>query len=249
MASAIETGHAKVMANFDQLVTSVKGIGTDYNPSNPTLTIESLQKTSSGCKEAMNAVGNALLTFRTTIKARESAFAQLSQLSTRILNSLKASDTSGKSDEIAKSYVRKIHGRRAKAKRTEDEKKADAEAGIQYKEISASQMSFDMRLENFRMIVELISVIPAYQPNEKDLKTETLKLLAEELSSKNESVRSASANLFKARALRNEIMYKEATGLVDIALDAKTYLKAAFGSSSYQYKEVAGLLFKRLSKN
>jgi hypothetical protein len=36
------------------------------------------------------------------------------------------------------------------------------------------------------------------------------------------------------------------TGLVDLALDTKTYLKGAFGTKSPHYLEVSGLEFKRM---
>ena len=57
---------------------------------------------------------------------------------------------------------------------------------------------------------------------------------------------SATSDLFKARARRNELLYKEMTGLVDLALDTKTYLKGAFGTKSPHYLEVSGLEFRRM---
>jgi hypothetical protein len=249
MASVIETGFAKIVANFDQLIKSILGIGAEYSPSNPELTPDAMQKKSSVCKAAIETVTIALFAFRSAVKAREIAFNSLGSLSTRILNTLRVSGNSEESVAIAQTYVRRINGRRAKEKRTETEKQADLEAGIQYREISSSQMSFDSRLENFGMLVKIVSGVPSYKPNEAELKLETLNALLSSLTVKNETVRTASSALFKARAHRNDMIYNEATGLVDMALDAKTYLKAAFGPASPQYKEVSGLNFKRVSKN
>jgi len=50
--------------------------------------------------------------------------------------------------------------------------------------------------------------------------------------------------LSNARITRNDILYKPNTGLVDIAIDTKTYIKSVFGASSPQYKQVSGLEFK-----
>ncbi len=249
MTSTFETGHVKIVANFDRLIESVAKLGKDYNPSNPAILIEALQNASKNCKAALDAVGTAALVYKQAIKQREMVFDPLNKLSTRIFNTLKASDKSGKSDETARIYVRKIQGRRATAKRTEDEKKADLESGIKYNEVSASQMSFDNRIENFAMLVKLVSGVPSYSPNEADLKADSLKALLETLRQKNMAVVSATSDLFKARAIRNELLYKEATGIADKAIDAKTYLKGAFGPSSTQYKEVSGLSFKKVSRN
>jgi Flp pilus assembly protein TadG len=244
-----ETGHAKILVNFDQLIKSVSGLGSVYSPSKKELTLEGLQQTAKTAKEAMEAAAKAVLTYRSTVKRRETAFDPISKLATRIFNTLKVYDKTEKKDEIAKLYLRKIHGRRLREKRTDDEKKIDLEAGIQYKEISASQMSYDQRLENLSMLINLAASSPSYTPNEKELQSESLKALLNELQKLNEAVRVATSDLFKARARRNEILYKEASGLVDIALDTKTYLKGAFGTSSDQYKEVASISFKRFNRN
>lgn len=249
MVSAIESGHAKIVANIDRLIAWVLKLGKDYAPSNPSIFIEAMQADCAGCKKALDDVGTAALEFRMAVKQRELAFENLSTLASRIFNTLKASDKTGKSDETARLYVRKIQGRRATVKRTAEQKKADIESGITYNEVSASQMSYDGRVENFAMLVKLALSTPSYAPNETDLKGETLKATLELLKQKNAAVISASTGLFKARAVRNELMYREATGMVDRALDAKTYLKGAFGSKSPQYREVSSLSFRKLIRN
>lgn len=244
-----ETGHAKVVANFDKLIESVSKLGKDYNPSNPSLLIEALQNASANCKKALDSVGTSALAYRTAVKQREVAFEPLNKLSTRVFNTLKASDKAGKSYETAKLYIRKIQGIRSTPKRTDEQKRSDAESGLKYNEVSASQMSFDNRIENYAMLVKLVSGTPSYKPNEADLKAEYLNTLLESLRQKNAAVIAASSDLFKARALRNDLLYKEATGMTDMAMDAKTYLKGAFGPGSSQYREVSGLSFRKVSLN
>jgi hypothetical protein len=82
-----------------------------------------------------------------------------------------------------------------------------------------------------------------------DLKAESVKAFYEDLKSRNEAVMKATTDLFKARARRNELLYKEMTGLVDVAFDVKAYLKGAFGAKSPQYKEVSSLSFRRIYRN
>lgn len=247
--STTETGHARIMANVKRLIAVLLNLGMDYKPSNSAIMVEAFQNSVNACLKAIDAVGTAILAFRAACRQRELAFEQLSKLATRIFNTLKASDRTGKSHETAKLYVRKIQGRRATPKRSEEEKKADLESGISYTEVSASQMSYDSRVENFAMLVMLAASTPNYAPNETDLKSESLNAVLEDLRNKNAAVTSATADLFKARALRNKLMYAEATGIVDMAMDAKTYLKGAFGTNSSQFKEVSGILFKKLSRN
>lgn len=247
MTSTTESGHARVIFNCKRLKQSVMKI-PEFMPSNPALMPEALQIAIDKSEAAMNDTAVAALNYRNAVKAREIAFEFLGTFATRVCNTLKISDREGKSYEIAKTYLRKIQGKRVTAKRTEEEQKADADAGIVYKEVSSSQMSFDSKVENFGMLVRLVVPNPAYAPNEKDLQKESLTAKHEDLKNRNAAVVAATSDLFKARAKRNELLYKEMTGLVDLALDTKTYLKGAFGTKSSYYLEVSGLEFKRLRK-
>jgi hypothetical protein len=247
MASLTESGIARTVANSDKFLKSIVQI-RGYNPSNPDLSCEAIQKTSTNVKDAMIEVSRASAVYKNAIKLREIGFELLSKFASRIYNTLKASDKN-RSDVTAREYVRKIQGRRASAKRTADEKKSDIEAGIQYNEVSASQMSYDSRLDNLGMLINVLVATPSYAPNEEDLKLESLNAFFEDLKQKNIAVIEAQTILYKARALRNELLNKDETGLIDIILSAKAYLKGAFGPSSPQYKEVSGLSFRKVSVN
>lgn len=244
MTSTSETGHAKNVANFDQLISSVAGYGTAYNPSKALLRLTALQTLSTDAKKAIELVNTAISAYTNAVAAREVAFAPLSKLVTRVVNALKATDTSTQVDDSVKSLARKIQGKRASAKRTDEEKKALEAAGKEAVEISSSQMSFDSRLDNFDKLIKLLTGIELYAPNEEDLKVTSLVILLNDLKLKNSTVVAATTPLNNARIIRNDILYKANTGLVDIALDTKSYIKSIYGASSPSYKQVAKLKFK-----
>lgn len=151
-------------------------------------------------------------------------------------------------DESVKTLVRKLQGTRATAKISEEDKQKLATEGKEVNQISASQMGYDNRLENFYKLIMLLTSIPQYNPNEEDLKISTLTAIYEDLKAKNSAVVDAYTPLSNARIARNKVMYTPLTGLVDIASDAKTYIKSVFGASSPQYKQVTKLEFKSLDK-
>ena len=182
--------------------------------------------------------------YSNAVAARKVAFKPFGKLITRVFNSLKATDTTKEVDNSARTIVRKLQGRRASAKITEEEKKALEAEGKEVNQISASQMSFDNRIENFDKLIMLLSSVPLYNPNEEELKIETLKALYNQLKEKNTEVILPIVQLSNSRISRNKILYKENTGLVDIALDSKTYIKSVFGATSPQYKQVSRLYFK-----
>jgi hypothetical protein len=244
MASTSETGHAKNVSNLDSLITSIIALGTTYNPSRDSIKLTALQTLLNESKESLNAVNIAQAAYSNAVTARKVAFKPFSQLITRVNNSLKATDTTIQVDQNARTIVRKLQGRRASAKITEEEKKILEADGKEANQISASQMSFDNRTENFNKLIMLLSSVPFYNPNEDELKIETLKALYNQLNQKNTDLIIASVQLSNSRIARNKILYNENTGLVDITFDSKTYIKSVFGATSPQYKQVSRLYFK-----
>jgi hypothetical protein len=244
MTNTSETGHAKNVTNLESLITSIIALETSYNPSRDSIKLPALQALLTASKESLNAVNIAQATYSNAVAARKVAFEPFGKLITRVMNSLKASGTSTQVVQSARTIVRKLQGRRASAKITEEEKKALEAEGKEVNQISASQMSFDNRIENFDRLIMLLSSIPLYNPNEEELKVETLKALHNQLKEKNSEVILPIVQLSNSRIARNKILYKENTGIVDIAVDSKTYIKSVFGATSPQYKQVSRLYFK-----
>jgi hypothetical protein len=44
---------------------------------------------------------------------------------------------------------------------------------------------------------------------------------------------------------RDQLLYGEETGMVDVAMDVKNYVKSVFGAISPQYKQVSRLRFTK----
>ena len=105
-------------------------------------------------------------------------------------------------------------------------------------------MSYDSRLDSFDKLIKLLTSITLYAPNEADLKVTALTTLYNDLKTKNTAVLTATTPLSNARISRNDILYKENVGLIDIAFDTKTYIKSIYGATSPQYKQVSKLQFK-----
>ena len=243
MSSNSETGHLKIVTNFESLITSATAFGASYNPSTDSIKLPALQTLLTASKNSLNATNIAQSAYSNAVSARESAFEPFSKLITRVNNALKASDTTVQVDESAQTIVRKLQGRRASAKITDEEKKALEAEGKEVNQISATQLSYDSRLENLDKLIMLLDSVPLYSPNEEDLKVDSLKTLQADLKVKNNDVVVASIQLSNARIARNEILYKPLTGLIDVAFDFKVYIKSVFGATSPQYKQISKLKF------
>jgi|GEM_PF-3254365 len=111
------------------------------------------------------------------------------------------------------------------------------------KQISASQMSYDNRLDNFDKLIKLLTSITLYAPNEADLKVTVLTTLYNDLKAKNTAVINAATPLSNVRIARNDVLYKDITGMVSIANDVKAYIKSLFGATSPQYNQISSLKY------
>ena len=243
MASTTETGHAKNVANFEKLTIDCTALGTSHNPSNPLIKLTALTAQLASGKSIIAAVNTVQAVNKNAIAARDVVFSPLSKLSTRIFNSLKASGTTVQVDDNAQTLVRKLQGRRATAKLTDEEKKTAEAAGKTVTEISSSQMSFDNRLDNLDKFIKLLTSVTLYAPNEADLKVAALTLTYNDLKAKNLAVINSETALTNARIARDVVMYANNTGMVDISVDVKSYIKSIFGATSPQYKQISNLIF------
>ena len=244
MTSTSETGHGKNVTNFEFLISSVTAFGTTYNPSRDSIKLPALQALLTATKESINLVNSTTSTYKLAVDAREVAFKSFGSFVTRINDSLKASATTQQVDESAKTIVRKLQGKRAGTKLTEEEIKALEAEGKEVTQISVSQMGYDTRVSNFNKFISLLTTVPEYSPNEEELKIESLNTLYNKLNDLNIAVQTSYIQMDNARNNRNVIMYKPLTGLIDIASDTKTYIKSVFGSTSPQYKQISKLAFK-----
>ena len=146
MSSNSETGHAKNVANFSKLVSFCTGYGASYNPSNSEIAMEALTTMQTDSQNAITAVNSALPAYNNAIAAREAAFKPLSKLITRVINALKAAGPGTEITDKAVTLVRKLQGRRASSKLTEEEKQELIAQGKEVNEASSSQLSFDNRI-------------------------------------------------------------------------------------------------------
>ena len=238
MASTSETGHAKNVDNLGLLIANIASYGDRYKPTKPSILLEALKKMEADGRAAVLAVNDAMPIYSRATIERDNAFDPLGQLVTRSLNSLRASSSSEETDEAASAIVRKIRGNRTTAK-------AAATTDVKVATVSTSQQSYDSVLDNYERYVQYLAATPEYAPNEEDIKLPVLQALAVELRAKNTACNNAKVAIDNARMARNRALYTPLTGLVDVALDAKTYIKSLFGATSPEYKQVAKIDFTK----
>ena len=244
MPTTFETGHAKNVANFQDLISFCTGYGATYNPSKNTLSIANLQTQLTNAQTTLQAVKTTQTTFNNVTNARMDAFKYLKSLATKIINALDATDASAETVKDARTINRKIQGQRATPKAANTPPPVGDPATPPDKTISSSQQSYDQQIEHFSKLMELLSADSNYTPNETELTVTAIQTKLNELKATNTAVIDAYTNWSNSRINRNAALYSPLTGLVNTALDIKKYVKSIFGATSPQFKQVSGLEFK-----
>ncbi|MEA5141894.1 hypothetical protein [Arcicella rigui] len=244
MANLQDGGNAANIANFENLITYCSNLGATYNPSRDALKYPQLQTLLTEARTVMAEVMALITAHDIAVENRKKLFNQIRPLSTQIFNTLLISGVDDAVLEGAKSFKRKIQGRRATEK--PEPVMVDGVATVP-KTNSSSQQSFNYLIEHLGALVSVVANHAEYNPNEEALKVPNLLQYINELKQANTAVINAHVSLDLARAKRQQVLYGEKTGLVEIAMDVKTYIKIAFGTNSLQYNKVKGISFKKYS--
>jgi len=245
MASTSESGHAKNVANFEDLISFCTGYGTTFNPSKNAIKLIQLNTLLTNAKNSLNVVNTSLNPFNIAVNAREIAFAPLGKLVTRVINALDATDATPQIVKDSKTIARKLQGTRAKAKVVTIADNLATPENESQKSISASQMSYDSRIENLSKLIILLTNEPLYAPNENDLKVVALNTLLNQLKITNTAVINVTTPISNARLNRNKILYLAVTGLYDIQNEVKKYVKSVYGATSPEYKQISNIKFTK----
>lgn len=240
MASTSEVGHAKNVANFQDLIEFVIGYGTTYNPSKNSLKLPQLIALKDNAQSKLNDVIAKNAIYNNKVNERMVAFGNLKSLSTRLVNALQTTDATNETINNAKTFNRKMQGKKASTTQTPTDPNAPAPSTI-----STSQQSYDQLIQHFTGLKSVLETEPSYTPNEIELQIATIDSKIADLLAKNTAVATAYTNISNSRISRNETLYTSENGIYETASEVKKYIKSVFGASSPQYNQVSGIKFSK----
>lgn len=241
MASTSETGHAKNVANFQDLIEFVTGYGATYNPSKSSLQLPQLNALKAAAEGNLADVITKNTNFNNKVNERFTAFSGLKSLSTRLFNALQTTNATPETIGNAKTFNRKMQGKRASASQTPNDPNAPAPNTI-----STSQQSYDQLIQHLAGLNAVLATEPSYTPNETDLQVARIQAKIADLSAKNTAVATAYTAISNSRIARNETLYTSPASLIATANEVKKYVKAVYGATSPQYAQVSGIVFSKL---
>ena len=186
MASTSETGHAKNVANFQDLIEFVTGYGATYNPSKASLKLSNLVALKASAEGNLTDVTSKNTNYNNKVNERITAFSGLKAYSTRLDYALQTTDATPETVGNAKTFNRKLQGKKSSASQTPTDPNAPAPNTI-----STSQQSYDQLIQHLAGLNSVLEAEPSYTPNETDLQTVTIQTKIAELTAKNTAVATA----------------------------------------------------------
>ena len=240
MASTSEVGHAKNVANFQDLIEFVTGYGANYNPSKTSLQLPQLVALKTTADTKLNVVILKNTAFNNKVNERMIAFSDIKPLATRLINALQTTDASSQTIQDAKGFNRKLQGKRASSAQTPTDPNAPAPNTI-----SSSQQSYDQVIQHLTGLKAVLDAEPSYAPNEADLKVTTIQTKIDDLNIKNTKVATAYTDVSNSRIARNETLYTTQNNVFETAAEVKKYIKSVYGATSPQYDQVRAIKFKK----
>ncbi|MCD6068972.1 MAG: hypothetical protein K0S33_3798 [Bacteroidetes bacterium] len=262
MSSNTETGHAKNVANFEDLISFCTTYGAQYNPGSAAITLAALHAKNQAAAAAMQNLRSAKNNLEQATNDRELIFADLRKRAARIVSALTAFGVPAQVVKDARLAKRKIYGVRSHSKTTKADagRQIDPETPVtpvdppdgeesvtpeEPKTISVSQQSYDSLIDHFDRLATRVAIEPAYTPNEADLQVTGLNTYLAALKAANTAVINATSAYSYALIARDAELYAKGTGLVDITLNVKQYVRSVFGSTSSEYRRLSALTFRR----
>ena len=224
------------VAAFGKLVGICNDLGASYNPSRVSLKTTALATLLKQAQQSSEAVIVAQQNFTMRVNERIEGFKGVPKLAARIIRASSASGVSAENlrDLIAlKAMVQRGRvGKRALLKTMEGEPVKP----------SSGRFDYETRIEMMARLIQTVSGIRSYAPNEIDLKVASLKSWLVGLRTLNEQVARAASALERARAKRRKFLFAS-TGIYGTGNAVKNYIRSIEGVRGELSNAVSGISF------
>ncbi|MDQ0593676.1 hypothetical protein QFZ37_002045 [Chryseobacterium ginsenosidimutans] len=236
MSSTSEVGHAKNVANLQKITQQVSTYSL-YNPPIADITGASLQTLYNDANAKLTEVGDKRNANKNAIVARQTTFENLKSTCTSIINVLEIVGLPQGTLNQARSLTQTIQGSSRKSSTPIEEGKEAPKTS------STSRQSFTSKAENFGLLLQMLFTLPAYTPNEENIKLQNLNTYHDSLKAATLAVDQTESELNTKIIERDRILYADETGVYAISLKIKKYVKSLYGATSPEYTTVSAIEF------
>lgn len=238
----MESGHAKNVANFEQVIIILTALGTVYNPSQSLIVLAALQTKLTEAKIALASVDTAEANKTVKVDEAQAAFEELDKYVVNIkrVASVEINDDAFTND--LQSLVNEFTSKNIPSGVADDPSTPNINESRT--QISTSQRSRDNQIAHLADIVALLKT-QSYNPNDDEYKLDAIEARLADLTAKNNAAKASIAALGNAQDTRDQVLYDEETGIIRRVKLIKTQLAVKPGRESAAYQQINALDFRK----
>jgi len=240
MSSTSERGIKTNLANYGVLISRISEF-TTYNPSNSLLVISNMTLQKTNANTLHEDYLTALEAASVPMKNRETKYDLVRKIIVKSVNYYESTTASKLAKEKARGILKIMLGYNVKVFRLDD-------GSPDPKHISNSHQSYNEIINRFFELLQLYISNTEYAPNENAIKITELQTLYTDTETLNTSVNGVVAHAINLRHKRDHALYDIDTGIIDVALACKKYVRSLFGSRSDEARSVTEIVFTRFKK-
>lgn len=233
-----ETGHYKNVVSLNALKVFAQGLGATYAPQKESLQLPNLVLLVNEVRTLHNAVKDQINTVSLSVDHRQLVYQNVKPLSTRIINTMGATNVDPKTIEDAKFFNAKIQGTRIRRKPAPKEGKEERNTN------SVSRQSYDSIYENFSSLNNLLIQDGNYTPTEAELNNTGLTTKQNEMLAANQNISEELNSLGNKRITRNARFYTDENSLIVVGKAIKQYIRGKYGIQSAEWIQIKNISFK-----
>jgi hypothetical protein len=225
------------MNNFSGLIDVVKKFGAAYNPSNPNLSLATMENFLTEGRLAIKRVSDAETVYLNAITRRSNLFKDQNQMLSRILAILQSQGVDKNLYQDLYQVVKQLKGYSKK-------QPAPAETGeAKPSKHSGAYLTLEKRAEDFSQFIEFLQMIPDYKPNSSELEIAALKTYQVQMEQINAEVDALENTLTNERHKRDLLFFNEANGIMVLGRQVKANIRGTFGRTSSENQQVTPFKF------
>jgi hypothetical protein len=238
----IEISHDINIFNFKSIINFCLEFGSDYNPTNEDLTLVNMMARWTQVGNMQKNYMEAVTEKKLAINSRQEIYKELKSRVRRAYNSLASTKEMESTKKDAKTLMKSITGDNVRRKRDKDGKFVKGT-------VSNSHLGFAEILGNFDRFINVLGLATYYSPQEDKLMVAKLRALYYQVDAANSQVDEKSAIAITVMITRDKGLYSKETGLVDVSLACKRYVRSLYGARSEEAMTVSRIKLKRLKRN
>jgi hypothetical protein len=255
------TGYATTVPNFLDVIGILIALNEGWNPVDENLLLVNLNKRHAAAKSVMDNLDVAIEFDKIKTSEREAAYAPLNPIVQRVLAAAKSCKMDVATIDDIETYKSLIDGNnviqleaKKEAKIKREEKKAFKLTGVKLERVAAteeedkrsvSQQAYDLRYDNFKRLITLLTTAGTYKTNVQDLTLDALNAFLGRLEAANKATNAADVAWKSACNARDAALCAETDSICSTVKDIKAELISMEGSQGVNYKKVTAIKFMK----